>query len=75
MFDHDSMKARRLELGLSVPEALLRAGWTAAQRTYWYDLERGRKPNPCLRTVCMVAAALDLSPSDLISPLAAPLAI
>ena len=57
-----TVKARRLQLGLSQESLAFRAG---LHRTYISDLERGLK-GPSLRVVIRLAYALDLPAADLV---------
>ena len=65
MLDLDYIRSRREALGLSLADAAKLAGW-GKNRGHWFDIESGRKPNPTLKTLVQMAAALKCKPGKLI---------
>lgn len=60
------IKRRRLELGLTLDEAAIKAGWPKSSRTHWHAIETGQRTNIKLETLGAIANALHCSIHDLL---------
>jgi hypothetical protein len=60
------IKKRRQDLGLTLSQAAIDAGWNERGRTMWHDIEVGRRQNITLDTLAGMAKALKCSIHDLL---------
>jgi transcriptional regulator with XRE-family HTH domain len=67
MLNQIEIKARREKATLTMQEAAERAGLGGKQR--WYDIEKGKRPNPSIETMQRVAHVLGCKVDDLLLPI------
>lgn len=66
MIDGPKIKARREKMGLSLADAAIAAGWPGSRRTYWQDVEAGKRANVTIQTLEDMATALGCKAKDLL---------
>lgn len=65
--DFAEIRRRREKIGLTQQEAAARAGWTGPNdKVRWFDLEKGKYPDPQISTLEAAARALECSVQDLL---------
>ncbi len=66
MVDSGKIKSKRKQLGLTLSDAAIKAGWGKYGFTRWHDIEAGRRTNLTMSTIEAIAKTLGCAATELI---------